>query len=268
MRRGRTPYLAILLALAGALGFGRLAWADGVALGGGTVGGSVLEFVRAFGPPDLVQTSDAGHEWHWYDAKGVDRDVLVDDALSIKEILISRPAPVNGKSAPLVQPNELPLLGAPIEAAAAALAARGATELHEANPTTRAWNFGGGVIVAELADGAVRGLLALDVADAQRRGYVAGGPPPPAYRAPRFKHVASVGYPRQAIDEGARGVVIVRVDLDVNGRPVRVAVLVSSGNRDLDDAEIASMKESTFTPASCSGKPCAASLMDREEFIP
>ena len=262
-------HLFAWLTLAGTLCCGLPAAADGTALGGGAIGGTVLSMVQAFGPPDLVETSDAGHEWRWYDAKGLDRDVLVDDALAIKEILVARPAPVNGKLSALVQPTELPLLDAPLGAASAALAARGATELQEANRAVRAWKLDGGVVVAERSSaGTVERLLVLDVADAQRRGYLAGGPIVPAYRAPRFKHIASVGYPRRAVDEGAHGVVIVRVDVDPQGNASRVAVLVSSGNMDLDNAEIASMKESTFMPALCAGRPCAAALMDREEFIP
>jgi len=86
-RRVRSvKHLFAWLTLAGTLCCCLPAAADGTALGGGAIGGTVLSMVQAFGPPDLVETSDAGHEWRWYDAKGLDRDVLVDDALAIKEL--------------------------------------------------------------------------------------------------------------------------------------------------------------------------------------
>jgi len=237
-------------------------------LGGFAIDGSVLDGVRAFGPPDVVETSDAGHEWHWYDARGIDRAVLVDDALAIHEILIERPAAVNGQAAPLVQPDELPVLEKPLREAAALLSSRRAASVMESNPAIRAWRVAGALVVTEIAGGDVARIRALDDGAAAQRGYVGGGGAAPAYRAPRFLHVASVGYPERAESLHAHGVVIARVDVDAAGRPARVSVIVSSGNADLDNAEVRSLQLSAFKPALCAGQPCAGVLMDREEYVP
>jgi TonB family protein len=241
---------------------------DSLALGGMALAQSALDAVKLFGPPDRVATGDSGHEWRWYDAKGLDREILTDDQLVIHEILVARPMPVENASATLVQPADVPLLEDTPAQAAAFLGAHGATALTQANHAALAWRWQGAVIAADVRAGTIARLRALDDGSARRLGYLPGFAAGHTYRAPRLAKVGSVGFPRSAADAGEGGVVIVRVDVDAAGSASRVTVLVGSGHSELDDAEAASMRQSRFTPAYCDGQPCPGALLDREEFVP
>lgn len=230
------------------------------------LGMPALQLMRDFGPPDRIITADEGHEWQWYEARGFFVAVLTDDQLAVHEIAAMHPER-NGKYSNVeLQPGFAPVLGASRDAAAQRMAHIGAP-LAESNPDVLAWRANGGVTVAEFDAGAVRRVVTYDEPTAANRGYIAGAPPTPsAYHAPRLTHVASVGYPNQAMLEGAQGVVILRVMVDTHGRAQDVSVLRSSGHIDIDRAEISSIKMSTFEPARCGDVPCAGLFFDREEY--
>jgi TonB family protein len=76
----------------------------------------------------------------------------------------------------------------------------------------------------------------------------------------------AVDYPKRALQEHAEGVVVVEVDLLPTAAVRKVSVLVSSGNADIDAAEMLSMRRSTFEAARCDDVPCAGVYLDREEY--
>lgn len=239
--------------------------ASGPALAGVGVGSSILETVKLLGPPDLVATTDAGHEWRWVDAHGVDLDVLTDDDFIVQEAAAMRPPDVDGRKAPLVQPHELPLLEMPAVAATTAMNSLGAEPLREPEASVLAWRLDGGVAVAELDGGNVRRLVAMNERTAARLGYVEG-PPPRAHHAPVLVNLMAVGYPPRAVRVHAEGVVVVRVSIDRTGRVQNTRVVLSSGNPDIDAAEVESMRRSTFRPARCEDVPCDGIYLDRESY--
>jgi TonB family protein len=234
-------------------------------LGGATIGAPVEALTRAFGSPGLVQTTDDGHEWRWFDAGGLDVDILVDNTLTVRQVLVSRPEEVNGTPSKLVQPREFPVLEQPSGTAAASMRSSGAVREPEPENSVTAWRVAGGLVVLELRDGRVRKILALDNASAANHGYVPG-PHGASYRSPRLLHQYPVDYPKRAIERRAEGVVVVAVDLASTGSAKSVRVIVSSGDADIDAAEVLSMRRSTFAPARCNGEPCDGIYLDREEY--
>ncbi len=237
----------------------------GTSLGGVLLGAQVQSAVKLFGAPGLVQTTDDGNEWRWYDAGGIDVDLLTDDVLVVRQILVSRPEPLHGKPSALVQPREFPLLEGSAKTADAWMRASGATRQSEPEGGISAWHVGDDLVVLELRQGAVSKILALDRASAERQGYVSASPAP-RHHAPRLEHQFPVDYPKRAMERRAEGVVVVQVDLSVTGAVKDVRVLVSSGDPDIDAAESLSMRKSTFTPARCDGQPCEGVFLDREEY--
>ncbi|MBC5825496.1 MAG: TonB family protein [Candidatus Eremiobacteraeota bacterium] len=237
-------------------------------LGGVAIGESVLDAARAYGPPDLVQTLDDGHEWRWYDVRGIDRDLLTDDGLKVHRILLARPGtPRKGQAAPLVQPQEMPLLDFPAGVGEKSAPAFGAQPLAQPDPSVLVWRVRDAIVVGELQDDRIAKLLALDAASAQRLGYVSGPRlTESAHRPPILVDLKATGYPRSAVEARAQGVVVLRVAVDSEGKVSDVKVLLSSGRRDIDDAESASMRESTFRPARCGDHACAGVYLDREEY--
>ncbi len=248
--------LALLRASAGAAASGSLA--------GVTLGQSVLSVSASLGPPDLVQSTDDGQEWRWFDGKGIDVDLLADDALIVHQILIARPQS-QGRPAPLVQPKEWALLESGRGRAENALAAAGAQRQPEPERTIGAWRLGSQLLVLEFSGEAVTKMLLLDDASARRFGYL-GPHPLSAYRAPRLARQAAVEYPKGAIRDRAQGVVVVRVVVGVAGAVKDARVILSSGNADIDAAETQSMRQSTFRPARCDGVPCEGVFLDREDY--
>jgi TonB family protein len=236
-----------------------------LSLGDIVLGGSALDAVRAFGPPDLVQTVDRGHEWRWYDARGLDRDLLSDDDLSVIEILIARPKrPRRGADA--AQPHEWPALGLDDVSAGALLARSGLTPLRAPDADVSLWRMDGAVIACELQQRRVQRILAMDAAAAGRRGYLGGGAPLLRHRAPVLEHLNALGYPHEAIERHATGVVVVRVSLDAAGKVREARVVVSSGNAAIDAAEVETMRRSAFEAARCGDSPCAGVYLDREDY--
>ena len=213
----------------------------------------------------LELTTDDGIEWRWLDAAGIDIDLLTDDALMVRQVLASRPEPIHGVAAALVQPAEFPLLDAGASEASKRMTSSGARRLAEPEDTVSAWRVGPDVLVLELAHGKVTKLLGLDNAAAARFGYIAG-PMTAQYRAPRLARQFAVDYPKRALAQRAQGVVVVAVDLSSTGTVSNVRVVVSSGNVDIDGAELQSMRRSKFEPARCAGVPCSSVYVDREEY--
>jgi len=134
------------------------------------IGENVLDAVRTFGPPDLVQTTDAGHEWRWYDASGIDRDALTDDDLRVVEILVSRPKTQSGRpAAKFLQPAEAPYLEQMAADASIALETGGAKRITQAAPEVAACQWRDGVLVGRITSGAYGHTLGRSVG----MGYVA-----------------------------------------------------------------------------------------------
>jgi TonB family protein len=235
-------------------------------LGGVSLGEPIGSVVSAFGAPGLVQTTDFGQEWRWFDQAGLDVDVLTDDGLLVKQVLVGRPESFTGKPPPLVQPAEFPYLEEPGTTAATAMRRAGAAPVAEPNPAVSVWRIGAAYLVYELAAGNVRKILALDRDAAGRVGYVGAPQSFGAFHAPRLIQQYAVDYPRRAVEAHAAGVVVVRADISATGSVSDVRVVVSSKNADIDAAEVQSIAKSKFRPALCDGQPCAGVYLDREEY--
>lgn len=235
-------------------------------LGGASLDIPVLSVVRNLGVPSLVQSTDDGQEWRWFNARGLDMDLLTDDALVVHQILASRPEAIEGKTFPLVQPAELPLLDASLAEASKALTVAGGRPAESGGAPVALWRFADAFVALQPAHARVAKLLVLDEWAARRFGYLGSGTTVGAHRAPRLTHQAAVDYPHAAIASRAQGVVIIRVDVAGSGAVKNAAVLVSSGNSDIDAAEVQSMRRSSFRPARCEGQPCDGVFLDREEY--
>ena len=229
-----------------------------LALGGVVIGATIFDSVHALGPPDLVVTADQGHTWQWAEAGGLDREVLTDDALVVREVLVAEPAALtNSSPLPVVQPSEVPVLGMSARAADTSIKALGGKPIAEPDASVRAWRLGGGVLVAELEKGSVQRLLAVDERSAQLLGYLEPALAAPAYRAP----VLEKEFIPERLPEGT-GTVVVRVDVDANGKVKDAKVIVPSGNGAIDDSELFAIKRSKFRPAVCAGVPCPGVYID------
>lgn len=238
-------------------------------LGGVAIGASVLDAVKVYGPPDVIRNIDLGHEWQWVEAGGLDREVLTDDDMTVRQVLIAVPASIEGESPPpVVQPPEFHALAVPVDDAAGAVSAAGGNSIAEPDPTIRAWSFPGGVLVAELESGSVGRLLALDDFMARGLGYLE--PPPdvktPVYRAPLLTRDYYASYPMAALRAGIEGRAVVRVLIDPTGKPANVRIVVTSGNADIDAAALESARKSMFRPARCDDTPCQAVYYDLQDY--
>jgi len=215
-------------------------------LGGIAIGASVLDAVKSFGMPDVVQTTDDGHFWQWSQAGGLDREVITDDALDVQAVLVARAAPSS-----TAQPAEFPLLGESAADAAGAMRDLGAVRARERAGAWTAWRSNGGVLVVEDADGTVARIRAFDEPTAAIRGYDGVMPSPHAHHAPvLLKEFTPAQLP-------PAGTAVVRVEIDARGGVTQTRVIVSSGDPAVDRFVVDSMAHSTFAPASCDGAPCA-----------
>jgi len=232
--------------------------ASALSLGGVVIGGSILDDVKHFGIPTNLQSVSRGHEWDWSDWGGLDREVLTDDNLVIRSVLVA-PAPT--KHAQEVQPPEAPILGMNSDAAKDVIAqSAGATAVEGLLPDTIVWQLDGGVLVAELDGGVVTRIRALDEQTAHVFGYVAPSVSPPPYRAPSILHDVVPPPPQGS------GTVILRVAIDATGHATDAKVVVSSGNAGIDAAELLRMRKATFQPALCGANPCAGVYMDVDSY--
>jgi TonB family protein len=240
-----------------------------LSLGGVVVGASVLDAVKRYGAPDIVRTTDLGHEWQWLDTGGLDREVLTDDDMVVRQVLIAEPAPIAGESpAPTVQPAEFHALAVSVDEAANVFAAAGGTAIAEPDPAIRAWSFSGGVLVAELDNGVTGRLTALDDIMARRLGYLQPPPDirPSVYHAPVLTRDFVVPYPRAPLGDNVEGVAVVRTTIDPMGAPKDVRIVVTSGNADLDAAAVEAVRKSAFRPARCDNAPCPGVFYEVQEF--
>ncbi len=243
--------------------------AQQLSLGGVVVGASVLDAVKKFGAPDFLRTTDLGHEWQWLDTGGLDREVLTDDDMVVRQVLIAQPAPIAGESpAPAVQPAEFHALAISVDDAANVFAAAGGTAIAEPDPAIRAWSFSGGVLVAELDNGVTGRLTALDDIMARRLGYLQPPPDirPSIYHAPALTRDYNAPYPTESLREGIEGRAVVRATIDVNGAPKDVRIVVTSGNAALDAAALESVRKSAFRSARCDDAPCPGVFYEVQEY--
>jgi TonB family protein len=240
-----------------------------LSLGGVTIGASVLDAVKRFGAPDILRTTDLGHEWQWVDTGGLDREILTDDDMVVREVLVARPAPIPGElSAPAVQPPEFHALAVAVDEAANAFATVGGIPIAEPDPAVRAWSFAGGVVVADLDNGLTGRLMALDDIMARRLGYLQPPPDirPSIYRAPVETRDFTVPYPTEPWREGIEGRAVVRATIDTTGAPKDVRIVVTSGNADLDAAALESVRKSAFRSARCDDLPCPGVYYEVQDF--
>jgi TonB family protein len=223
------------------------------------VGGSVLDDVHEFGKPDIVSTTDAGHEWQWSVADGLDREVMTDDDLTVTQVLVARSMPLglHAAASPTPAPPEVPILGLSRADAAEKMSAVGGASIPERDAGTSGWEFAGGVVVAVAVDDTIERLVAMDERTARIRGFLQ---PPLAvdpYTAPQLIDGA-VTHPLPA----GLGTAIVRLVIDARGEVADAKVVVGSGDGDVDRWVIENAHRSTFRPATCKGVPCAGVYMD------
>ena len=243
---------------------------QGFSLGSVVIGASVLKAVERFGPPDFVQTTDLGHEWQWIEAGGMDHEVLADDDMIVHQVLVARPAPIPGQSpAPLVQPAEFAALGVSVDDATTSIESAGGDAVAEPDPAVRAWAVSGGVVVAELQNGVVGQLLALDDNFARRLGYLQPPPPvrtPVIYHAPQIIKEFDAPYPDAAFRANAGGRAVVRVLINAAGAPQDPRIVVSSGNDAIDAVALENVRKSTYRAARCDDAPCSGVYFDLQDY--
>src|SRR3974377_465635 len=129
--------------------------AEQTSLAGVALGEPVTQVVARYGAPDIVATTDDGLEWRWFDARGIDVDLLADDTLAVRQILAARPQPANGAAPGLVQPSEFPVLEMSASAAGAWMRSNGGSRLSEPENVVHAFLFDSDVVVLEMGGGVV-----------------------------------------------------------------------------------------------------------------
>lgn len=75
-------------------------------------------------------------------------------------------------------------------------------------------------------------------------------------------------YPPSALRRGEQGTVVVRVEVDANGKPGGVALVRRSGSRDLDRAAMEAVRNWRFQPAQRDGHAVAGSIEVPFDFKP
>jgi len=78
------------------------------------------------------------------------------------------------------------------------------------------------------------------------------------YVEPKFDNQVKPEYPDSARQAGETGTVKVKILVGANGKPSSYSIFKSSGHKDLDDAVLAAVKQSTYKPAVSNGKPTTA----------
>ena len=216
----------------------------------------MLPLIRKLGLPQLVQTEDDGHFWQWSQAGGLDREIITDDDLNVKSVMVALVATASPSPSP--GPSDMPLLDVDETDAVDVAAKAGATHLKRSQGSVLQWDYNGSVLVAELANGRTLRIRGIDATYARALGYF--GPPSPApvaHHAPALVHQYLPPY----VPPGA-GTVIVRVSIDDTGKVTNTQVVLSSGDVAVDAFEQESMRRSVFTPATCAGAPCAGIYID------
>lgn len=75
-------------------------------------------------------------------------------------------------------------------------------------------------------------------------------------------------YPPAALRSGVGGTVVVRAEIDANGKPADVSIAKRSGNRDLDRAALRAVRQWRFQPAMQNGKATASVVRIPVDFKP
>jgi TonB family protein len=78
------------------------------------------------------------------------------------------------------------------------------------------------------------------------------------YIGPKFVNQVKPEYPDSARQAGETGVVGIKVLVQTDGKATSFAIFKSSGHKDLDDAVLGAVKQSTYKPAYSNGKPTLA----------
>jgi protein TonB len=73
-------------------------------------------------------------------------------------------------------------------------------------------------------------------------------------------------YPQQARQQGVEGTVVLRLTVRADGTPSDVRLSQSSGHTDLDNAAVAHVRRSRFSPALRNGEPVSATITFRVKF--
>ena len=82
------------------------------------------------------------------------------------------------------------------------------------------------------------------------------------------EHSPPPEYPASALRKGERGVVMLSVAVDAQGRPTRVRVVQRSGSRALDRAAVEAVQRWRFQPALSAGQAVAGEVEIPIEFSP
>lgn len=113
-------------------------------------------------------------------------------------------------------------------------------------------------------------------ADAQPQQATAAPPGPPATpAAPKTVSAAQLGYlvppnpiyPARSRKAGEQGNVMVRVLIDVTGRPAQVSLQTSSGHPALDDSAVSAVRAAQFKPYAEGGLPQAVWVLVPINFV-
>jgi TonB family protein len=92
-------------------------------------------------------------------------------------------------------------------------------------------------------------------------------PPPALTKPPQLLAAAEPVYPPAALAAGLSADVTMDVDLDAAGRVTNVAVTAPAGHG-FDEAAVAAVKASTFSPAEIDGRPSAVQFSYTLHFVP
>lgn len=74
----------------------------------------------------------------------------------------------------------------------------------------------------------------------------------------RYLHTPEPAYPASALEDGAEGIVLLKVRISRDGSPEEVVLERSSGFRELDRAAIAGVRRWSFIPARHGNAPIEA----------
>jgi protein TonB len=83
---------------------------------------------------------------------------------------------------------------------------------------------------------------------------------------PRVINWTDPPYPEQARQQGVEGTVIVKLTITAEGRPRNVTVVRSSGHSGLDEAAVAHVRKTKFSPALKDGEPVRMHITFRVKF--
>jgi len=85
-------------------------------------------------------------------------------------------------------------------------------------------------------------------------------------REPQVLSAPPPEYPTAALRAGATGEVVLRIDVDAQGRPTDVTVVSSSRNRELDRAALRAVRRWRFEPAMRDGVAVAGTVQQSIQF--